>query len=126
MTRNLAGAIPLRLRPAALIAIKAFHTVVFASVGAALVVTLIDGAIGRPRRRTAAAGALVAAETAVFLSNNQVCPFTPLAEELGAERGSVVDMFLPAAMARRIPLVAGTAAALSMGLNAAAVLRTRR
>lgn len=57
------------------------------------------------------------AESVVFVSNNQVCPLTPLAEELGAERGSVVDIFLLDWAARRIPVVAGSAAVLALVLN---------
>jgi hypothetical protein len=64
---------------------------------------------------------MVVAETALYVSNNQVCPLTPLAEELGAARGSVVDIFLPSWAARRIPLVAGTAALLALVLNIRAV-----
>jgi hypothetical protein len=108
----------------ALVAIKAMHTAIFISVAAAVVLALWDGLRGRPRRRTALAGGLVLAESALYVSNNQVCPLTPLAEELGAERGSVVDMFLPAWAARRIPVVAGSAAALALVLNLRA-LRAR-
>lgn len=63
------------------------------------------------------------AESALYLSNNQVCPLTPLAEEFGAERGSVVDMFLPAAAARQIPLVAGSAAVIALVLNLRALVQ---
>ena len=59
----------------------------------------------------------------LYVSNNQVCPLTPLAEEFGAERGSVVDMFLPAGVARRIPLVAGSAAMLALVLNLRSLAR---
>lgn len=109
--------------PEALIAVKAIHTIIFASVFAAVVLTLWDGLRGTPTRRTAVAGGMVLAESAAYVSNNQVCPLTPLAEELGADRGAVVDLFLPAGVARRIPLVAGSAAALALGLNLRALLR---
>jgi hypothetical protein len=109
----------------AFVIIKAVHTALFFSIGASLALTLWDGLAGRPTRRTAIAGGVVVAETAVFISNNQVCPLTPLAEELAARRGSVVDMFLPASFARRIPLVAGSAAVLASVLNLRALLRSR-
>ena len=64
---------------------------------------------------------MVVVETAIYISNNQVCPLTPLAEELGAARGSVVDIFLPAWAASRIPIVAGSAALLALILNLRAV-----
>ena len=117
LTRPMARWIPAAWRDEALAAIKGIHTAIFFSVFAAVVLTLWDGFRGRPRRRTAVAGGIVLAETALYVSNNQVCPLTPLAEEFGAERGSVVDLFLPAAVARQIPLVAGSSAALALALN---------
>jgi hypothetical protein len=121
VTRPLARAIPRSRQREALIAIKGLHTALFFSIAAALLVTLWDGLRGRPARRTAVAGGIVAAESLVYVSNNQVCPFTPLAEEFGAERGSVVDMFLPAAVARQVPLVAGSAAFLALVSNIASL-----
>lgn len=122
LTMSLARHIPPELGDRALVSIKAFHTAVFISIAAAVLLTLWDGVRGRPRRRTAIAGAIVLAESAVYVSNNQVCPLTPLAEDVGAERGSVVDMFLPEWAARRIPIVAGTAALAAALLNVRAML----
>lgn len=115
--------IPPRWRDGTLVAIKGIHTAIFFSVFAAVVLTLWDGLRGTPTRRTAIAGGVVLAESALYVSNNQVCPLTPLAEAFGAERGSVVDMYLPAAVARQIPLVAGSAALLALALNLRAILR---
>lgn len=115
--------IPVSRRAEALTAIKVIHTVIFFSVFAAVILTLSDGLRGRPTRRTAIAGGVVLAESAAYVSNNQVCPLTPLAETFGADRGSVVDLFLPAAVARQIPLVAGSSAVLALGLNVRALLR---
>jgi hypothetical protein len=123
LTRPLAAVIPPERRESALVAIKAIHTVLFCSIAAALALAVWDGLRARPTRRTALAGGIVLAETAVYVSNNQVCPLTPLAEEFGAARGSVVDMFVPAAVARRVPVVAGTAAVLALALNARAFAR---
>src|SRR5690606_38939993 len=103
---------------------KAVHTAIFFSISAAVALTVWDGLRGRPSRRTAIAGGVVLGETLVYISNNQVCPLTPVAEEFGAERGSVVDLFLPAAVARHIPLVAGSAAVLALALNLRALLRS--
>jgi hypothetical protein len=121
ITAPLSDRIPPDRRTEALAAIKAIHTAIFASVAGAIVIALWDGMQGRPRRRTAIAGGMVVAETALYVSNNQVCPLTPLAEELGAAQGSVVDIFLPSWAARRIPLVAGTAALIALALNVRAV-----
>jgi hypothetical protein len=123
LTRPLARWIPATWREETLIAIKGIHTAIFFSVFAAVVLTLWDGLRANPTKRTAIAGGVVLAESALYVSNNQVCPLTPLAEEFGAERGSVVDMFLPAAMARQIPPVAGSAAVLALVLNVRALLR---
>ena len=117
ITTPLAGLIPAGRRDEALVAIKAIHTAIFASIAGAIVLAVWDGLRGRPRRRTAIAGGIVVVETAIYASNNQVCPLTPLAEQLGAARGSVVDIFLPTWAARRIPLVAGSAALVAAALN---------
>ena len=124
MTAPLVRLIPADRQEEALTAIKAIHTAIFASIAGAILLALWDGVRGQPRRRTAIAGGLVLAETVVYASNNQVCPLTPLAEELGAARGSVVDIFLPAWAARQIPIVAGSAALLALILNARAVCVT--
>lgn len=118
--------IPARWHGGTLIAIKGIHTVLFASIGAAIALFVWDGLRGQPRRRTAYAVGIALGETAVYVSNNQVCPLTPLAEQFGAESGSVVDIFLPDAVARRIPLVSGTALVLGLVLNGRALLARRR
>jgi len=126
ITVPLARVIPSDRWDEALVAIRTVHTALFASIATATLVALWDGLRGRARRRTAIAGAMVIAEAAVYVSNNQVCPLTPLAEQLGAARGSVVDIFLPSWAARRIPLVAGGAAALALILNVRALSRGMR
>lgn len=123
LTTPIARRTPASARPAVLTAIRAVHTVIFASVAAMIAVVLWDGLRGRPGRRTAAALAVVLAESLTYASNNQVCPLTPLAEEMGAERGSVVDLFLPEWAARRIPLVSVSLVIAGLVLNARALLR---
>jgi hypothetical protein len=117
---------PIGSRRSALTVIKGLHTVIFASVGGAILVFVWEGLRQRPGRRAAIALGVALGETAIYLSNNQVCPLTPLAEELGAERGSVSDIFLPDWAGRRIPLVAGGALVLGLALNGHALLRARR
>lgn len=118
----LARVVPVRWRSGVLTAIKGLHTAIFASVGACILVFAWEGFRQRPRRRAAVALGVVLAETGIFVSNNQVCPLTPLAEELGAERGSVADIFLPAWFSRRIPLFGGGALLLGLALNLRAML----
>jgi hypothetical protein len=126
LTTFLAERIPVPARPTALTVIKGIHTVIFASVAACIVIFLADGVLGRPGRRGMTAMAIALAESAIYASNNQVCPLTPLAEELGAERGSVADIFLPDWASRRIPLVGGSALLLALVLNLRAWSRLRR
>lgn len=117
MLRPLAARIPVRRRPEALAAIKFIHTAVFFSVAALIALFTWDGIRQRPRRRTALAAVIALAEAAVFVSNNQVCPLTPLAEELGAASGSVTDIYLPGWLSRRTPLISGSALIVGMILN---------
>lgn len=117
MTDALATLVPPERRNEALSSIRAIHTAIFVSIAYAVLLTLWDGMCERPRRRTAIAGGVVLAEAGLYVSNNQVCPLTPLAEQLGADRGSVVDLFLPAWAARQIPVVAGSAAVVALVLN---------
>ena len=124
LTTPIAALISARARPAALFTIKAAHTAIFFSVGALIMLFVWDGVLQRPRRRTAVALAVILAESAIYASNNQVCPLTPLAEELGAERGSVADVFLPDWFSRRIPLLGGVALLFGIALNARVWIRT--
>jgi hypothetical protein len=117
LTGPLAALIPTRSRSAALVAIKAIHTAIFLSIGGLLLLFVSDGIVQRPRPRTAIAVGAVLAESAIYASNNQVCPLTPLAVELGATRGSVADIFLPDWLSRRIPLIGGTALIVGLVLN---------
>jgi hypothetical protein len=122
-THGLAARIPPPVRPLALTMIKAIHTVIFASIAALVAAVAWDGVRGLPRRRTAFAAAVAIAESIVYASNNRVCPLTPLAEELGAANGSVTDMFLPEAVSRLIPAVAGSALGVGLVLNIRALQR---
>jgi hypothetical protein len=117
LTGPLATRIPVDRRPVALTVIKAVHTAVFFSVAGAIVMVVWDGLRQRPRRLTAGAVGVAVIESVVFASNNLVCPLTPLAEELGAERGSVTDIYLPGWLSRRIPIISVSALALGIALN---------
>ncbi len=107
-------------------AIKAVHTVIFFSMAGLILLFAWDGIRGRPRRRAAVAAGLALTETAVFASNNLVCPLTPLAEQLGSASGSVTDIYLPDWLSRRIPLISGSVLVLGLVLNGRAVRRDRR
>jgi hypothetical protein len=92
----------------ALATIKSVHSAAFFSIASCIAVFTWDGMRQRPRRRAAVAAVVALVESAIFASNNQVCPLTPLAEELGAESGSVTDIYLPDWLSRRIPVIGGS------------------
>jgi hypothetical protein len=120
LTRPLAAVIPIRWRLAAGRLIKGFHTVAFVVIGGSILVYTWDGATRRTGRRAGVAAAVAIAETIVYASNNQVCPLTPLAENLGAESGSVTDIYLPRWISNRIPMVGGSTLILGLVLHAVA------
>ena len=91
--------------PRLLALIRAVHTSVFLVMLSAIGWLVVSGLIGRRDRTVAVAACAVAVEAGVFLANDHICPLTPLAEELGAARGSVTDIFLPAWLSERIPLM---------------------
>lgn len=125
LTAPLSTRIPAAARPAVLAAIKATHTLIFISVAAEILLFTWDGIRQRPGRRTAIAAGIALAESAIYASNNQVCPLTPLAEELGATRGSVVDIYLPGWLARRIPVLSSATLLVGIALNLRALLARR-
>jgi hypothetical protein len=88
-----------------LTALKLAHTAIWAVVETSVGYLLVAGWTGRSDRRAAIAAGIVGAETAVFLGNGARCPLTGVAERLGARRGSVTDLFLPAWLARNLPAV---------------------
>lgn len=90
--------------PVARDAVRAIHTAIFGIELAAIGWLVVSGLMGRRDRSVGLAAVAVAAEAAVFIANDGVCPLTPLTERLGAERGSVSDIFLPDVVARTIPL----------------------
>lgn len=124
LTVPLAAVIPVGRRTLALRAIKAFHTAAFVAISGAIVVFTWEGMRGRRGPVARAAASIAVAETIVYATNNQVCPLTPLAEQLGATSGSVTDIYLPACISERIPLVGGSV--LLVGLVAQVVAWRRR
>jgi hypothetical protein len=125
LTRPLAARIPARRRSGALAVIKGIHTAIFFSVAALIALFTWDGVRRRPRRRTAVAATIALTEAAIYASNNQVCPLTPLAEDLGAASGSVTDIYLPGWLSRRIPLISSLALIVGTVLNLQVRFRIR-
>lgn len=90
---------------AALTAIKVVHTLAWFSIESCVVYALCAGFTKRADRRTAIAAGVVAGESLIFSANRCRCPLTQLAERLGAERGSVTDIYLPRWFAHHLPAI---------------------
>jgi hypothetical protein len=88
---------------AALRAVKAIHTLAWFSIEACMAYVLYAGFARRSDRRAGIAAGVVAAETLIFAGNGFRCPLTRVAERLGAERGSVTDIYLPRWFANNLP-----------------------
>lgn len=88
--------------------IKAVHTLIFVFFTACIGVVVQGALTGNVTRVTWIAWALVLAECVVFVGNGWKCPLTRYTEALGARSGSVADIFLPRAFARRLPVLAGS------------------
>lgn len=84
------------------IAVKAVHSVAFWILQTAILYLLYKGIRRESDGRARAAAALVGAECAIYAGNQFRCPLTGLAEDLGAESGSVTDIFLPSWLASNI------------------------
>ncbi len=111
--------------PLAQTAVRAFHTAIFLGELSSIVWLVVSGATGRRDRSVAVAAVAVAAEASVFVANGGVCPLTPLAERLGAERGSVSDIFLPDRVARTIPIWSTALVLLALVLHGRSIVRSR-
>jgi len=110
---------------AALVAVKAVHTLAWFSIEACMVYVLYAGFAGRSDRRAAIAAGVVAGETLVFAANGFRCPLTDLAERLGAENGSVTDIYLPGWFARNLPAIHAPLIALAVYLHVRNIRRQR-
>jgi hypothetical protein len=110
---------------AALRAVKAIHTLAWFSIEACMVYVLYAGFARRSDRRAGIAAGVVAAESLIFAGNGFRCPLTQIAERLGAERGSVTDIYLPRWFARNLPAIHVPLIGLA-GFLHARNLRTRR
>lgn len=88
-----------------LVALKVAHTLLWAAVEVSMAYLLYAGLKRRSGRSVAVAGAVVAGESVIFLANGARCPLTRMAESMGAERGSVTDIFLPRWFARNLPAI---------------------
>ena len=107
---------------AALRAVKAVHTLAWVSIESCVVYVLYAGFVGRSDRRVAIAAGVVAGEILIFAVNGFRCPLTGVAERLGAEHGSVTDIYLPKWFAHNLPAIHVPVVGLAVALH----LRNRR
>jgi hypothetical protein len=89
----------------ALTAVKAIHTLAWFSIESCVVYLLYAGFVKRTDRRAAIAAVVVGGESLIFAANGFRCPLTAVAESLGAENGSVTDIFLPRWFAHNLPAI---------------------
>jgi hypothetical protein len=107
-------------------AVRAVHTAVFFAELASILWLVVSGWLGRRDRSVRFAAIAVAAESAVFVANDGICPLTPLTERLGAASGGVSDIFLPDVVARTIPIWSTALLVVAGLLHARGLLRSRR
>jgi hypothetical protein len=85
--------------------IKALHTAAWFSIESCMLYVIYSGFKGKSDRRAAIAAGVVGAETLVFAGNGFHCPLTDIAEDLGAGKASVTDIYLPRRFAHNLPAI---------------------
>jgi hypothetical protein len=103
--------------------IKVVHTLIFWVLSLCVVYALLSGILGYITLWTWIAVGLVLIESVILSVSGWTCPLTLLAERLGAERGSVSDIFLPRWFADRIFPICGTTFGVAVAILLLRVLR---
>ena len=76
--------------------IKLIHSLLFFLIGISTIYVFMTAAVDQVNMLTWWAFGVVVVELLALVLNNWRCPLTDLAEQHGAEVGSVADLFLPA------------------------------
>ena len=118
--------LPPSWRRPALIGVKAVHSLIYFSIEFCMGYLIYAGLKGREDRRTAIAAGVVMGESIIFLGNRCRCPLTGVAEDLGAARGSVTDIYLPRWLASNIFPLHVPLLALALCVHARNFLRRSR
>jgi hypothetical protein len=114
------------LRPYALFAVKAIHSLAFWVIQSAILFLTFKGLKGESDRKAAAAAGIAIGETLIYAGNGFRCPLTTLAENLGSEHGAVTDIFLPKWLASNIAKIYGPLLAFALVLHLRNLLRRER
>ena len=107
----------------AITVIKIIHTLAWFSIESCMAYLLYAGFAKRSDRQAATTAAVVTGESLLFAANRWRCPLTQLAERLGAEQGSVTDIYLPDWFARNLPAIHVPLIVLAIVLHARNILR---
>jgi hypothetical protein len=109
-----------------LFGVKAAHSLIFLVLQSMIVYLVYTGLRGRTDRKTAVVAGVIGVECAIYAGNGFRCPLTGLAEDLGAERGSVTDIFLPQWLAANVARIYGPMFALALWLHYRNLRRLQR
>jgi hypothetical protein len=90
---------------AAVTAIKSIHTVIFLAMASCVGYILYSGIVGRFSGLAKLAMLTLSTEGVIYSRNGFRCPLADMAEDLGAESGTVGDIFLPSWVEPRIPVI---------------------
>ena len=87
--------------------IKLVHTILFLLIGISTIYVFISAALDQINMLTWWAFGVVIVELLALVLNDWRCPLTDLAEQHGADVGSVADLFLPEWLSDRLFLIFG-------------------
>lgn len=87
--------------------IKLAHALLFILIGISTLYVFATAALNQVNMLTWWAFGVVVVELIALVANNWRCPLTDLAEQHGAEVGSVADLFLPAWLSDRLFVIFG-------------------
>ena len=87
--------------------VKAVHSLIFFVMTACILYVLYSGLFDRVGWWTLIVIVLVVVEGAALALNRGRCPLTTLAEDMGAEDGSITGIFLPRWLADRVFIIWG-------------------
>jgi hypothetical protein len=113
------------LRTVLLIVVKAVHSAIFFALQTMICYLLYKGVRGESDRRSGIVAAIIGAECAIYAGNGFRCPLTGIAEDLGAESGSVTDIFLPKWLAANVANIYAPMFGVALLLHGRNLLRRR-